>query len=330
MKAIFKSSHLLLLAITGILSVTAVSCKKDDDPVVPPVTNTITDAVVNGATFSTLEAAVVKAGLAETLKGTGPFTVFAPDNDAFAASGITSIDGYSADSLKRIILYHALASKILAANVPAGPNEKVETANSPKDSIFVTKNANGVFVNGIKVKTADVPADNGVIHVIEKVLIPSFGRNVVARAIAASGGDNGLDSLVSAVVRAEGSYPGLVNLLSTTKLTVFAPTNKAFRDLLTALGASKVADIPIATLYAVLTYHVVGARAFSSDLANGALPMFANGSTTISLTGPTIKGANGVLNLSVGGTTNNTANIIATNILCTNGVVHVIDRVLLP
>lgn len=324
MKAIFKSSHLLLLAITAILSVTIVSCKKND-PVVTPAANTITDIVVGGADFSTLEAAVLKAGLAETLKGTGPFTVFAPDNAAFTASGITSIDGLTPDALRKILLYHTLAAKVMAADVPAGPNAPVSTANSPAETIYVTKNANGVFINGIKVKTADVAADNGVVHVIEKVLIPASG-NVVATAIAATGGDNGLDSLVAAVVRADAAYPGLINTLSTATITVFAPTNKAFRDLLTALGASKIDDIPIATLYAVLAHHVVGARAFSSDLANGPLPMFDTKSTTINLTngtggGPTIKGA---------AVTAVPSNIIATNILCTNGVVHVIDRVLLP
>ena len=324
MKAIFKSSHLLLLAITGILSLTVVSCKKDD-PVVPPPSNTITDVVLNGADFSTLEAAVLKAGLAATLSGPGPFTVFAPDNAAFAASGITSIDGLSPEQLKAILLYHTVAAKVVAADVPVGPNAAVNTANSPAGTLYVTKNANGVFVNGIKVKTADVPADNGVIHVIEKVLIPASG-NVVATAIAAKGGDNALDSLVVAVVRADASYPGLITLLSTSTLTVFAPTNKAFRDLLSALSLSNISQIPIATLYAVLTHHVIGARAFSSDLVNGPLPMFAGGNATINLTngtggGPTIKGA---------AATAIPSNIIATNILCTNGVVHVIDRVLLP
>lgn len=317
------SKLFLYIGVGTLLSASIISCK-DDDPI-NPTANTITDVVVGAADFSTLEAAVVKAGLAETLKGAGPFTVFAPDNAAFTASGITSIDGFSVDSLRKILLYHTLASKVMAANVPVGPNAKVNTANSPADSIFVTNNARGVFINGIKVKTADIAADNGVIHTIERVLIPAKG-NVVTTAIASSGGDNGLDSLVAAVVTSNGSNPGLINLLSTATITVFAPTNKAFRDLLTVLNLRRISEIPPATLYAVLTHHVVGGRAFSSDLANGTLTMFAGGSSTINLTngaggGPTIKGAAG---------TAIPSNIIATNILCRNGVVHVIDRVLLP
>lgn len=329
MKTNLSLKNLFLSLTMGTFTlITVSSCSKDDEPT-PAVSNTITDKVVADPSFSTLEAAVAKAGLAETLKGTGPFTVFAPDNAAFTASGITSIDGISADDLKKILLYHTLASKVMAADIPTASNTKVLTANSPADSIFVTKNANGVFVNGIKVTAADIAADNGVIHKLEKVLMPASG-NVVETAIATSGGDNALDSLVVAVVRADAANPGLITLLSSGTLTVFAPTNKAFRDLLTALSLTNISQIPIATLTAVLQYHVVAGRAFSSDLTNGALPMFANGSTTVSLTGPTIKGNNGVLNLSVGGSTDNTSNIIATNILCRNGVVHVIDRVLLP
>jgi len=209
----------------------------------------------------------------------------------------------------------------LSAEVPAGPNAKVITAGG--DSVFVTKNASGVFINGIKVKTADVAADNGVIHVIEKVLNPPVG-NIVETAVA-----SGLDSLVKAVTRAAtapGGDPTLVGTLSNAKLTVFAPTNAAFTELLSALALSNIDDIPVATLLAVLRYHVLGDRAFSSDLTNGNLTMLAGGATTVNLSngtggGPTVTGS---------GNGANKSNIIATNIVCRNGVVHVIDRVLLP
>jgi uncharacterized surface protein with fasciclin (FAS1) repeats len=292
------------------------SCDKDDDVV---VTNTITDVVVKNDNFSTLEAAVLKANLQTTLSGTGPFTVFAPDNNAFTASGITStvLNSLTPAQTSNIILYHAIGAKILAADVPAGPNAKVTTASG--DSVFVTKNATGVYVNGIKVNTADVAADNGVIHVIGRVLMPPSG-NIVETAVA-----GGLDSLVKAVTRATtapGGDPTLAATLGSAKLTVFAPTNAAFTQLLGALSLTDINQIPIGTLLAVLRYHVVGGRAFSSDLANGPLTMLAGGTTTISLTsGATIKGnGNGA----------NASNITATNIMCRNGVVHLIDRVLLP
>jgi len=296
------------------------SCDKDDTPA---ATNTITDIVVSGSNFTTLESAVVKANLQATLSGTGPFTVFAPDDAAFAASGITTavLNSLTAAQIQNILLYHTIGSKILSANVPAGPNAKVITANG--DSVFVTKNATGVYVNGIKVNTADVSADNGVIHTIGKVLIPAAG-NIVETAVA-----SGLDSLVKAVTRATsatGGDPTLASTLSSARLTVFAPTNAAFIQLLSALSLTKIDDIPVATLLAVLRYHVVGGRAFSSDLSNGNLAMFAGGNAVINLTngtagGPTITGnGNGA----------NKSNIITTNIVCRNGVVHLIDRVLIP
>ena len=295
------------------------SCEKDDDPQV--VTNTITDVVVANTSFSVLKEAVVKANLATTLSGAGPFTVFAPDNTAFASAGITSstVTALSATQLSDLLLYHTIGSKILAANVPAGPNAKVVTAGG--DSVFVTKNAAGVFVNGIKVAVADIAADNGVIHQLSKALNKPSG-NIVATAQAAG---SGLDSLVKAIVRANnapGGDPTLINTLSTATITVFAPTNAAFTQLLTALGTNDINNIPVATLLAVLRYHVVGGRAFSSDLANGNLAMLAGGNTTISLTaGATIRG---------NGNGGNASNIIATNIMARNGVVHAIDRVLLP
>lgn len=291
------------------------SCKKDDDPQ-PTPTNTITDVVVNTASYSVLKEAVVKANLASTLSGAGPFTVFAPDNTAFSNAGITSstVASLSATQLSDLLLYHTIGSKILAANVPAGPNAKVVTAGG--DSVFVTKNSAGVFVNGIPVAQADIAADNGVLHRLSKPLNKPSGT-IVQTAVAAAGGDNGLDSLAVAVTTA-----GLGTTLSSNTLTVFAPTNKAFRDLLTALSLPNIKSIPLATLTAVLTYHVVGGRAFSSDLVAGPLTMFAGGTTTISLTGgATIKG---------NGNGTNASAIIATNIMCRNGVVHVIDRVLLP
>ncbi len=295
------------------------SCDKDDDDT-PPPSSTITDLVVADANFSLLEAAVVKANLAATLSGTGPFTVFAPDDAAFAASGLdaAALNGLTQQEASSIILYHALGSEIRSNQVPEGPNAKVVTASG--DSVYVTRNSNGVFVNGIRVNTADIDADNGVIHKIDRVLLPPGTNTIVDVAVA-----GGLDSLVKAVLRADsepGGAPGLATTLGSATLTVFAPTNQAFTNLLNALSLDDINDIPIATLVAVLQYHVVGGRAFSSDLANGALPMLAGGNTTVSLSGgATITG---------NGNGGSASNIIATNIMGRNGVVHLIDRVLLP
>ncbi len=313
---------LFLASMLGLSIVSLSSCDKDDDN--PPATNTITDVVVANASYSVLKEAVVKAGLDVTLKGAGPFTVFAPDNAAFSAAGITSatVASLSPAQLSSLLLYHTVGAKILAAGVPAGPNAKVITAGG--DSIFVTNKAAGVFINGIQVVQADITADNGVIHRLAKALNKPSG-NIVATAQASPG----LDSLVKAILRVNntaGGNPNLVSLLSTNTLTVFAPTNAAFTQLLAALSLTDINQIPIGTLSAVLAYHVVPGRAFSSDLANGNVTMFAGGTTTVNLSngtggGPSIKGNGNGANVST---------ITATNIMCNNGVVHLIDRVLLP
>lgn len=309
---ISRTSLFLLLSAPVVL----ISCDKDDDNA---TSNTITDIVVANGDFSTLEAAVVRANLQTTLSGSGPFTVFAPDNAAFSAAGITTsvLNSLSPAQVQSILLYHTLGSRVNAANVPAGPNAKVTTASG--DSVFVTRDSRGVFVNGVQVTSADISADNGVIHRIGRVLNPPVG-NIVETAVA-----SGLDSLVKAVTRATtaaGGDPTLAGTLGSATLTVFAPTNAAFTQLLGALSLTDINQIPIGTLLAVLRYHVVGGRAFSSDLTNGSLPMLAGGSTTVSLTtGATIRG---------NGNGGNASNITATNIVCRNGVVHLIDRVLLP
>ena len=117
------------LLFVPIFGITMVSCKKDE-VTVPAGPGTITAQVSAGTNFSLLKSAVVKAGLATTLDGAGPFTVFAPTDEAFTASGVTStvIGSLSVDQLKAILLYHTLGTKVVAMDVPAGPNAKVVTA----------------------------------------------------------------------------------------------------------------------------------------------------------------------------------------------------------
>jgi uncharacterized surface protein with fasciclin (FAS1) repeats len=331
-----------LLFVTAVGTIVTFSSCKKDDPAPPPVvtpTNTITDIVVANTSFTLLEQAVVKADLAGALAGAGPFTVFAPDDAAFTAATLTSagITATPAATLATVLKYHVIPSKILAANVPVGPNAKVTTLGG--DSVFVTRNAAGVFVNGVRVTTADIAADNGVIHRVGRVIQPAAG-NIVQTAQAVTGGANGLDSLVKAILRvngatvAQGGDPTLAATLGSATLTVFAPTNAAFTQLLQALSITNIDQISIGTLNAVLKYHVVGGRAFSSDLSNGNLTMLPGGANTtaVSLAGavPTITGRNSVLNLSVGGSTTNTCNIFGTDVMCRNGVVHLINKVLLP
>ncbi len=290
------------------------SCKKKD-PVV--VNGTITAIVSNSPDFTLLKAAVVKAGLAGTLDGKGPFTVFAPTNEAFAASGITmaTINQLSPDALKGILLYHTVSGKLLAKDLPSGPNANVTTVAG--SDVFVTKNEKGVFVNGVTVTKADIIATNGVIHTISRVLMPPAG-NIVQVAIA----NPNFSYLVAAVLRASQGTTNVASVLSGAgPFTLFAPTNDAFK----AAGFATIDAINNAdpnTLASILTYHVIEGRVFSSDLTNGAMPKTVNGGTvTINLTnGATVKGKS-----------NTTASkITSTDLVTTNGIIHTIDQVLLP
>lgn len=315
-KSILQSAGTLFLA-GSLALVTLTSCEKSANATSPPPSKSITDVVSTNPSFSILKAAVVKADLATTLSGTGPFTVFAPNDAAFNASGITqaTINSLSADELKKILLYHTLSSKVISTAVPAGPNAQVTTVNG--DPIYLTRNNSGVFVNGIKVQTADVAADNGVIHVLDRVLLPAKGN-----LVAVAQGDTTFSFLVAAVLRAGSGNTDVAAVLSGTgPFTLFAPTNNAFR----AAGFATINDVNNAdpnTLASILTYHVVAGHVFSSDLTDGAQPATLNGAkVTIGLTsGATVKGNSNT----------SPSNITAANIVATNGVVHVIDRVLLP
>jgi uncharacterized surface protein with fasciclin (FAS1) repeats len=311
----------IAFAIFLITASTLTACKKDeaDEPNMPsPSSTTITSQVSASSSFTLLKAAVVKADLATTLDGAGPFTVFAPTDDAFIASGITSsvISSLPADKLKSILLYHVVASKILAAGVPAGPNAKVVSASG--DSFFVTNNLNGVFVNGLKVTTADLLASNGVIHTLGKVLMPPSG-NIVEVAAA----DTTFSYLVAAVLRASTGSTNVAAVLSgNSPLTVFAPTNNAFR----AAGFANIAAINAVdpnTLTTILTYHVLAGRVFSSDLVNAAQAATVNGGKVIVSLSANSAAVKGNSNPSA-------SNIAAANIMASNGVIHVIDQVLLP
>jgi uncharacterized surface protein with fasciclin (FAS1) repeats len=281
------------------------SCKKDDPVVTPP--KDITDVAIGDTQFSTLVAALTKANLVTTLKGTGPFTVFAPNNAAFTKAGITSLDALSADALKPILLYHVLGAKVLAADIKTGQTE-VSSAGSPK--LYISKNATGVYINGnTKVIATDVTASNGVVHVLDNVLIPPT-KNVAELAIA----DSRFTTLVDLVKKA-----GLVETLSsaTGSYTVFAPTNDAFTELFKTVNPATLTNDQIKN---ILLYHVVPSKVFSPDLANGDVTMANGGKVTIDLT-------NGV---SVKGKSSAASKVVVANVLGTNGVIHAIDKVLLP
>jgi uncharacterized surface protein with fasciclin (FAS1) repeats len=295
---------LALLSIVLLSVIVFTSCKKDDPVVVAP--KDITAVAIGDGNFKTLVAALTKANLVATLQGTGPFTVFAPNDAAFTKAGITSLDALTADALKPILLYHVLAGKILAADIKTGQTEV--TSGSTK--LYITKNANGVYLNGnTKVSATDVAASNGVIHVLDNVLIPP-SKNIAEIAIA----DSRFTTLVDLVKKA-----GLVETLSAASgaYTVFAPTNDAFTELFKTVNPATLTNDQIKN---ILLYHVVPSKVFSPDLTNGDVTMANGGKVTIDLTS----------GVSVKGKTSAASKVVIANVMATNGVIHAIDKVLLP
>jgi uncharacterized surface protein with fasciclin (FAS1) repeats len=317
MKTFFAFKKSALVIALAVISI-ATSCKKDEDELPMTSDQNIVDIVVADNNFSLLEAAVKHADLVTTLSGAGPFTVFAPTNEAFTAAGLDTeakINALPKETLRNILLYHVAGSSIAASGIPTASNTAIKSAANI--DLYVTKNNNGVFINGATVTQADVMATNGIIHVINKVLMPPSG-NIVE---VAQGNPN-FSFLVAAVLRASQGQTNVANVLSGDgPFTVFAPTNQAFMDA----GFANVAAIQAAdpaTLTSILTYHVIAGRIFSTDLVDNSTP-------------PTVNGANVTITLNGGAKVKGAKNTSASNIspadlVTTNGVIHVIDQVLLP
>lgn len=322
----FKS--LLFATVLG-TSVVMSSCDKDDEPIVTPpppptATPTIAAYVTADTSFSILLAAVKKAGLAVTLSDpAGTFTVFAPTNAAFRAASITeaTIATFDTASVKAIILYHALGSKVLAAGVPV--SDTVKTLNGK--NLFASSNANGVFLNGVKVVTPNVTVSNGVIHVIGSVLtppIPTIAQFVVARATAPV---PEFSYLLAAVARA-----GLVNALSSAgKYTVFAPTNAAFIDAGFPTAAA-ITGSDSATVRRIVLAHVLGTNVFAGDLIAGATANTLNPVAVINPQQTLTVGVNPAsVRITAAPASILVSPITTANNVTTNGVIHVISKVLL-
>jgi uncharacterized surface protein with fasciclin (FAS1) repeats len=306
----FRAAGLLALLVPALL---LTGC--NDDNAQPQ--QSIAEVVNTNADFSLLRAAVTKAGLGNALSS-GTLTVFAPNNAAFQASGLNeaAVNALTQAQAQAVLQYHVVNSHQTAASLPAGDNNAVTALSG--GTLYVTKNGNNVSVNGARVVTADVAASNGVIHVIDRVLMPAMG-NIVETAIAS--GEN-FTYLVAAVQRASQGTTDVAGILAGTgPFTVFAPVNQAF----IAAGFPTIASIQAAdpaVLTRILTYHVVPGRVFSTNLVNGNVPTAQGGNVSINLgTGVQVTG------LGNGGTA---ANVVLPNVVATNGVIHAIDRVLLP
>ena len=313
MKKAMNFKRLFLFAAIGtILTVVTISCKKDD-PVPTPTTPNIVELAQSDTTLSILVSAVVKAGLVDALSNTQNLTVFAPNNAAFRAAGFpqSAIDGLSQadviNVLTPILTYHVVGAKVLSTDVPV--SDTVKTLNGK--NIFASSNTNGVFVNGKKVIAADLIASNGVVHVINGVMVPPT-QSITEIVV----GNPNFSLLKTAVIRA-----GLAGALGGAgKFTVFAPVNSGFPD-----GLNTDAEInaaPVDAVAGIVTSHAFGTNIFASDLVFGTTGATLNPATTLSVV------LTPAASVKITGSANTPSNITATDIVATNGVIHVIDKVL--
>lgn len=305
-------------------SMTFVSCGDDDsddggDPVGPM---SIVETAIATDNLSILVDALVQTGLDNTLNTDGPFTVLAPTNDAFqnlldsnpAWNSLSDIDNAT---LTNVLLFHVLGAEVRSTDLSdsyvttaaLGPNDEQISLQ-----IDVT---GGVVFNGSATPTAvDVETSNGIVHIIDEVMLPP---SVVDHAL----NNSAFSSLVAALTRADLTTDFVSVLSGTGPFTVFAPTDAAFQDLINSNPAwNSLADIPVDLLQTVLTYHVVSGANVQSD-------MLSDGQTITTLNEGTfdIDLSNGV---AIATTSGQSVNVALPNVQGWNGVVHAIDAVLLP
>jgi transforming growth factor-beta-induced protein len=303
-----RTKFAMSLVAVALFAVVLVSCSDDENA--PRPTQSIVGLAQGNGNLSLLVSALSRfPDLVSTLNGSGSFTVFAPTNDAFtallSAVGQTSLDDIPDDVLRDVLQYHVLATAVQSSQLTNG---NVATVGGENITVSITS---GVRLNNtVNVVAANVLATNGVVHVVDAVLVPPSIVPIVGTIVAPAYFNKNFTTLIAAVRAASPTV--LQTLLNSDKKTLFAPTNAAF----TAAGITTLPDQ--ATLNAVLTYHVLSGEVRAADIATGSsAPTTLNGKIYLS------KGTSGVF-------INGTTQVTATDIAGSNGVVHVINRTLLP
>ncbi|MDG4714359.1 fasciclin domain-containing protein [Winogradskyella marincola] len=325
MKIISKTFKLLTVFLM-VLGITA--CSDDDDNNGPGVQATTVVDVALANNLTSLAAALEATDLVATLQGSGPFTVFAPDNDAFdALLTATGLDLNNLSSteealVRNILLNHVIVGQNLSStdlvNAGSGYTNVAATGPNGENLSLYFNTANGVEINGQStVTSANLTATNGTVHIVDTVIdLPTIATFATSNP--------SLSILVDALVYADTGMPTVpyINTVSDSAagpFTVFAPSNDAFVDLLAELNISALTDLDTATVDAVLTYHIVTDNVQSSGLPNGTVTTIG-GDITADNTNFTLTDPNGRV-----------SNIVTTlvDIQGINGVVHVIDKVIL-
>lgn len=348
--SIFKKNTLMIAAL-AMVALLAVGCSDDDESSPMDVvgsqsgpTMDIVETAAAAGNFTTLLAAIEAADLVDALKSEGPLTVFAPTDEAFAALPDGTVEALlqDIDALTAILTYHVVPGAVTAEQVVS--LNSAGTLNGAEITITVTGDGK-VMIDNATVILTDIEATNGIIHVIDAVIVPTEAGSSRGEAPSAAAGWywnyrmgggwiadaivegrlnwltrhlsiytvarlSGLNTLTTAVKAADLKY----TLKRGGPFTVFAPTEDAFAALPDGTVEALLQDPP--TLANILLYHVTSGRVYASDVVNLTEATMANG---------------GTVDITVdGGVMVNDANVIAVDIEARNGVIHVIDKVLLP
>ena len=301
------------------------SCSNDDE-VYDMEEQTISAKIISSMNYTYLAYALQKTNLSSVLNGTDKYTLMAPSNMAFRAflmnNGFNTIDEVPENLLKQVLLNHVLKNELEYRDIETGYYKTValSEASLVPLSIYINQVNMRVTLNGeARITQGNVRASNGIIHAVNRVIpLPS----IVTFAKA----DQELTNLLIALTRSDLTVD-FASILSTdvgtspAPFTVFAPTDQAFMDLLIELGAQSLSDIDEPTLKSTLSYHVIGGtNALSTDLTDNL--------QLNTLGGPITANVSGGATLTDGN--NRVSKIIAVDIQAKNGVIHVIDKVILP
>jgi uncharacterized surface protein with fasciclin (FAS1) repeats len=299
-------------------------------PVMAQDEKDIVDVAVENGSFTILVAAVQQAELVDALKAEGPYTVFAPTDDAFAAlleeTEMSAEDLLAAENLSDILLYHVVEGEFNAEAVIelVGDADYVLVDTLAGIPVKVSVDMGNVYINDAMVTLPDVEASNGVIHVVDSVIMPP-SKTITDIVVESAGMEEGaeLTVLLAAVSEAELAE----TLAGEGPFTVFAPTDAAFAAALEALNITAEDLLASEDLAGILLYHVVGGEEalYSNDVA-AALAEAGEEDLMVE----TLNGASFTVTADDDGIYVDGAQIIVTDILASNGVIHVIDAVILP
>jgi uncharacterized surface protein with fasciclin (FAS1) repeats len=337
----YRATALLFIATAPFLA----SCTKNDtvdpNPVTPPGSGTTTTPgtsttsspgsntitvvasvsyIAQNNSLNILEAAILRAGLTDEFNKSN-ITIFAPSDDAFKAAGYadaSAINAVPVADLQRILRNHIVNSRIDRSAMPTAVNTTYQTTLTNSTISVYKTSLDDISVNNGKITQGDNPTAGSVVHIISRLLIPA---SVSLTDLVKS--NTNLSFLAAAIARADAATQAAINATSSTGMTLFAPTNDAFK----AAGYADVAAIQAAsqaTISNLLLYHVLKFSAYSQTFQNGADLATAQGTTirtNVSSGKVTILGK---------GNGTSVANVTTADQVASNGVLHVIDRVLMP